>query len=271
MALNDTYKLIEINQKTLVIQHNLSKIKPLLRKTRYLAFNAKFTVDNLHMRGGSFSALVKELNNIVIDLEDLLGEVGQSSWEMSRSAATCSNFNHRLHLMVQTLRLTAEQSSSHLGTLCKNLLDGKDWIRETQQERSQINAMFRANTAEKKLWDTIQTFRAQFIEEMNSLFLQTRKLSILVNKINWIAVQQINLIAVTALVESSWAGFAKSNIPVLSKNIRELARKITDVEHLATNQLLDLEARLHQLDKPVRAYLYANRTYGQRHDQSSAL
>jgi len=269
--MSDTFQIVDISHKTLSIQHNLARIGPLVRTTRYLALNAKFAVENMDLRGGPFSTLVTELNAIVGDLDELLADVAHSSWEMARSAAACSNYLHRIALLVRALVLTTERSWPKAAAMCRDLLDGKDWIRESRYERARLTAAFRPRTPEAVLWATMMRLRLLFVLELRALVDHTRALSALANKINWVAVQQINLVAVTALVEAAWSGFDATNIPALAGDIRTLAAAITEVEHVATNQLLDLEARLHRLERPARDYLKVSGANERIHDQSSVI
>ncbi|MDH4224284.1 MAG: hypothetical protein OEW12_01390 [Deltaproteobacteria bacterium] len=255
----NSYNVSDINKRTLNIQHNLSLIKPLIRKTRYLAFNSKFTVDNLHMRGGSFSALVKELNTIVTDLESILNEVSHSAWEMAKSASKCQQMENQIAFYNRALFYTSQNKSTSISMLAYDLMKSKDWLKESPAEKQYQNSLFQKNTPEFTIWNVILSTRSEMIEEFERLFQYYRKLAKLVDKINWVAVQQINLIAITALVEASWTGFAKSNIPVLSNNIRAMARQITLVETNAINQLVDLHANLQPLETPIRSYNFQKR------------
>ena len=209
-------------------------------------------------RDDDVGALMRQINQMIHDLEDLIGEVhkagnqlseaankvARSAEEMSSGAQEQANETIEVAAAVEEMSVTIAESS-------RNAYDANEMAQRASSLASEGEDVFRKTTQGMKRIATIVQGSA---EKVTALGDSSAQIGEIIQVIRDIA-DQTNLLALNAAIEAARAGDQGRGFAVVADEVRKLAERTSE----ATKQIGDMITRIqHNTDEVVASMTRGN-------------
>jgi hypothetical protein len=205
-------------RKTIELNRIFASMRPVIKNAAILTINAEIASVRLGAEGKAFIAVIRELTNMIRDLEKMIGETQKIFQELSSHSALWLKSEQYMVLYEKSQRLLQKQEN------------------ETSQSPKRV-----------------ETFMRQHSTHCQSCFSQTKqcinKINSMVESILNIAVRKSRYLVATARMEQVKT-FDKGLISV-TDSIQKLADQISSAAESANNKISDVNLLIKQVEQSM--------------------